>query len=139
MTAPRPRETGGHPQAAVARVPFVPPWVRQPPSTADLPDLLAQGINDARRYSHELERNGEPPASEFSIGAGQVAPWVRRRAYAMRRYPQPSDGYSTPYRGTSPPTDPDTNMPRGEIRRMLAATRRGRGSEMLHRALRQNG
>ncbi|HTX96337.1 MAG TPA: hypothetical protein VME67_16625 [Mycobacterium sp.] len=138
MTAPQSRETGGQPEAAVLRVPFVSPWLR-PPIDANLPGFLVDGINDARRYSGQLERNGEPGASEFSIGAGQVAPWIRRRARAQRRYPQPSDGYSTPYRGTSPPTDPDTNMRRGELRRELAAMRRGRGSEMLHRALRQNG
>jgi len=136
MTTPQSHETGSAPQKAVLAVPFSPPWVRSPASGGDLPGWLSDAANDARRYSGELARNG---ASEFSIGAGQVAPWVARRARAQRRYPQPPDGYSTPYRGTTPPTDPDTTMRRGEVRRMLAATRRSRGSEMLRRALRSNG
>jgi hypothetical protein len=134
MTSPQPPETGGQPQAAVSRVPFVPPGARQ--TGAGLPSWLADGIADARLYGGALDRN---EASEFSMGKGQVAPWVARSARAQRRVPQPPDDYGTPYRGTTPPCEPDTMMRRGEVRQMLAARRQSRGSRMLGRFLRSGG
>ncbi|HYY00869.1 MAG TPA: hypothetical protein VE908_15195 [Mycobacterium sp.] len=107
--------------------------------SADLPGWLSDAIGDARRYSGELDRNGEPSASEFSIGSGQVAPWVARGAHAQRRTPQPGDGYGTPYRGTTPPCAPDTRARQGEAVRILADARRARGSRVLGRFLRSSG
>jgi hypothetical protein len=74
----------------------------QPPPTAlsTLPGFLSDAIEDVRVHHRELTRN---EASEMSTGKGMVVPWVARQAARERRYPQPDDGYNTPYRGTSPP------------------------------------
>jgi hypothetical protein len=127
-TRPQPPATGGQPSAAAPSPPYRAPHV--PPTTDNgtgwLPSHIIDGIEDARRYGGELERNG---ASEFSIGKGRVVPWVARRARAQDRYPEPSDGYGTAYRGTSPPCR--------EQRTPVAHERRG--SVALHRALRRYG
>src|ERR1700757_3778209 len=102
MTNPK-RPTGPAQPSPPYGVPHVP---LSPYTTSDgyLPDHIADAIEDVRRYGRELEHNGDPPASEFSIGQGRVVPWVQRRARMQRRNPQPSDGFATPYKGTSPPT-----------------------------------
>jgi hypothetical protein len=106
-------------------------------AAVSLPGWLADARHDARYRAPELERN---EASEFSFGEGRVTPWVERQARAQRRVPQPSDGYSTPYRGTTPPSEPDTRMSSGEVRRQIAAQKRAsHGSRVLGQALRRNG
>jgi hypothetical protein len=128
MTTPQPPATCGQPTPAqpspAYRAPHVPPTTDN--GTGWLPAHIIEGIEDARRYGSELIRN---EASEFSIGKGRVVPWVARRARAQDRYPEPSEGYGTPYRGTSPPYE------RGGV----AVAREHRGSMALHRFLRQNG
>jgi hypothetical protein len=129
MTTPQPPATGGQPSPAqpspAYRAPHVPPTTDN--GTGWLPGHITEAIEDARRYGGELERND---ASEFSIGKGRVVPWVARRARAQNRYPEPDDGYGTPYRGTSPPTGRDCPAPVGHEHR---------GSLALHRALRRYG
>jgi hypothetical protein len=131
MTTPRPQPpaTGGQPSAAqpspLYRAPYVPPTTNN--GTGWLPDHIIDAIDDARRYGGELIRN---EASEFSIGKSRVAPWVARWARAQNRTPEPSDGYGTPYKGTSPPTGRGV----GHI-----AARHRRGSLALGAVLRRNG
>ena len=92
-------------------------WPAAPPPTylATLDGFVMDAVEDVRRHHTELEANGDPPASEFSNGAGRVVPWVARQAAleVFPRYPQPSDGYGTPYRGTTPPwwTGPPLHPP----------------------------
>jgi hypothetical protein len=104
--------------------------------SAELPGWLSDAIDDARHHGGELLRNN---ASEFSIGRGQITPWVARTARTQRATPQPPDDYGTPYRGTTPPTNPETRAGRGEAVRMVADARRARGSKVLGRFLRSNG
>jgi hypothetical protein len=82
----------------------------QPPPThlSTLDSFISDAIDDVRIHARELENNG---ASEMSTGRGMVVPWVARQARQERRYPQPDDGYNTPYRGTTPPPCPGLVTP----------------------------
>jgi len=124
--------TTPYPIPAVTEAPYSPWCEPLPPSPVDPPPWLADAVFDAQRRSGELERN---EASEFSFGKGRVVPWVARQARQERRYPQTTDGYSTPYHGKTPPCAPSNRMAgHPDLQRP-----RTHGTQQLHRFLNRNG